>query len=485
MTEEETSDLVGELRSALVTLAKAHEQHERRLTAIETQLDACRLSAQTATRGVIELQEREHALVARVDAVEAANEAFRIELGHKVDSTTVEALVKLKADRKVSEQQIHDASEARGVLKERVEALTAEVEQLTRQVHTTFHDGDQQSDTPQEDEQQREAQQQPRAPRNSWAASGRTSPPQEESPQLGHAVSRHGPAGSRSCGGSRPSSAAARHLLGEQAAAGDFDSRVVGSAPGEEPCAQPTDSRASAAAGMEQQRTQQQAQHPELASATDGAAAPDGVAARRRPGSACASSQPQRAPQCRVGSAGSSRGGGSGAPVSGGVRCSRPQSARATTCAAYPPPSCFANGAQSQMVMMPRSSPPPSPLSHFGPPRFANPFHTDAALSIVTLGGGSGLSGHKKNKPFPCGGPPPSTTPQFMPAGAGIGGFRRPRIANELEVAPNQELVMLKSDQTKLRGVLAAQLGRVAGGWSRAASCFRVHNQGMPCLGTA
>ncbi len=66
------SAMMEEIRAAVVTLAKSHDEQERRLAALEAQnsaqqMDALLRHAQLAAKGVVELKAEHEALRERVD----------------------------------------------------------------------------------------------------------------------------------------------------------------------------------------------------------------------------------------------------------------------------------------------------------------------------------------------------------------------------------------------------------------------------------
>lgn len=125
---------LAELRSAVVTLAKSNDEHDRRISALESEVESCRIGAQAAAKGIIELRNREQALSARFDALEGSMTNLRVEIGTKPSTTALEALLRLKMDRKACEQLFAELFQSRQALDDKVEGLDQEVQGLTFQL---------------------------------------------------------------------------------------------------------------------------------------------------------------------------------------------------------------------------------------------------------------------------------------------------------------------------------------------------------------
>ena len=123
-----------ELRDAMSLLARKSDEHERRISAMEAQVDSCRKGTQAAAKGIVELRERESDLRKHLDAVHEEVHALRLELGGKASTSTFEALMKLKMDRKACETQFAELEAARSELHGKVDGLDDEVEQIAQQL---------------------------------------------------------------------------------------------------------------------------------------------------------------------------------------------------------------------------------------------------------------------------------------------------------------------------------------------------------------
>ena len=129
-----------EVRTAVLTLAKTHDSHERRLTTLESQLDACHRGMQAAAKGVVEMRERENVVSARLNRIDEALEATRLELGNKATTQSLEALFNLKMDRKAAEALGAELAEMRASIGAHVEGLSAEVANGASQLRGLQHD---------------------------------------------------------------------------------------------------------------------------------------------------------------------------------------------------------------------------------------------------------------------------------------------------------------------------------------------------------
>ena len=107
---DETTPSVGaalaELRSAVVTLARSNDEHARRISALESEVESCRLGAQAAAKGIIEVRDREQALGARLDELSQDLDTVHRDLGTKAGVSTLEALLKLKMDKAACENTV-------------------------------------------------------------------------------------------------------------------------------------------------------------------------------------------------------------------------------------------------------------------------------------------------------------------------------------------------------------------------------------------
>ena len=133
------ANALSELRNAVVALAKTSDEHERRIAMLESEVETCRIGAQASARGIIELREREAALSTRLDSLDAGDSNLRLELGSKVNTNSLEALLKLKMDKKACEQLFADLVHSRETLGGRVEYLDEEVDQLSIQLRGLKH----------------------------------------------------------------------------------------------------------------------------------------------------------------------------------------------------------------------------------------------------------------------------------------------------------------------------------------------------------
>jgi chromosome segregation ATPase len=71
---------VDELRRALLTVTKACDEHDSRISALESNVGACLRGTQSANKGLNELRARDDGLTARMEALERANEKLEREV---------------------------------------------------------------------------------------------------------------------------------------------------------------------------------------------------------------------------------------------------------------------------------------------------------------------------------------------------------------------------------------------------------------------
>lgn len=124
-----------ELRNAVVTLAKSNDEHERRISAMESQVDSCRRGTQAAAAAIVEMREREQTLNTRLDGLDEATAALRLDIGTKATTATLEGLLKLKMDRKGSEELAAQISELRAAVDSQITGLGEDVERCAAQMH--------------------------------------------------------------------------------------------------------------------------------------------------------------------------------------------------------------------------------------------------------------------------------------------------------------------------------------------------------------
>ena len=133
------SAMMEEIRAAVVTLAKSHDEQERRLAALEAQnsaqqMDALLRNAQLAAKGVVELKAEHEALRERLDLQEKTIEGLTHEMGQKAHNAHLTALLSLKADRQQMRECVDNVGAAREEMLVRVSELHTEIEQLARRL---------------------------------------------------------------------------------------------------------------------------------------------------------------------------------------------------------------------------------------------------------------------------------------------------------------------------------------------------------------
>jgi hypothetical protein len=115
---------MAELKQAILILAARHDDHDRRLKSLEESCADSHRGTAAAVRSIVEMREREQALLARLDHNDQAIAAVLAEHARKVDMPGLEALLALKADKKSADQRLRDAARQLAELREQVFALT-------------------------------------------------------------------------------------------------------------------------------------------------------------------------------------------------------------------------------------------------------------------------------------------------------------------------------------------------------------------------
>eukprot|EP00900_Chrysochromulina_parva_P007687 jgi/Chrpa1/1691/Chrysochromulina_OHIO_Genome00011912-RA len=124
---------MAELKQAILILAARHDDHDRRLKSLEESCADSHRGTAAAVRSIVEMREREQALLARLDHNDQAIAAVLAEHARKVDMPGLEALLALKADKKSADQRLRDAARQLAELREQVFARCESMQQAMQQ----------------------------------------------------------------------------------------------------------------------------------------------------------------------------------------------------------------------------------------------------------------------------------------------------------------------------------------------------------------
>jgi hypothetical protein len=124
---------MAELKQAILILAARHDDHDRRLKSLEESCADSHRGTAAAVRSIVEMREREQALLARLDHNDQAIAAVLAEHARKVDMPGLEALLALKADKKSADQRLRDAARQLAELREQVFARCESLQQAMQQ----------------------------------------------------------------------------------------------------------------------------------------------------------------------------------------------------------------------------------------------------------------------------------------------------------------------------------------------------------------
>ena len=124
---------MAELKQAILILAARHDDHDRRLKSLEESCADSHRGTAAAVRSIVEMREREQALLSRLDHNDQAIAAVLAEHARKVDMPGLEALLALKADKKSADQRLRDAARQLAELREQVFARCESLQQAMQQ----------------------------------------------------------------------------------------------------------------------------------------------------------------------------------------------------------------------------------------------------------------------------------------------------------------------------------------------------------------